>query len=355
MTWPRKFLSWFFFSIIYGACQTCRTSWGETEDQGLWWVLGVHAGSNRIAKKMVRSCKYQALPDWNWAGHQRQEWEGETVEMEHDGYFFWYYWETNFKANCYHQDLWCFNSCEDFAGFSLARMNMLQDAPETLLAQADCFWWAFFFTPKTKQWKHLSCPPKPWLFVVNMVIILPSYMFEISHYKDPYKPITIIMECHSRVERCRCWLCLSARKRAPLQLGNLRGSQGTVEYFGTVKQTTVWNKKYPPLKLTANSESPWKWMVGRWISFFGKANFQVRTVSFREGIQFRGAPLVALPWLGCCCWCLSSTQSWGDWVAFEGVGLRRPFGNVGRAEADDDELAPVRNLGIGVWVLGKIY
>ena len=265
--------------IIYGACQTCRTSWGETEDQGLWWVLGVHAGSNRIAKEMVRSCKYQALPDWNWAGHQRQEWEGETVEMEHDGDFLWY-WERNLKANCYHQDLWSFNwfnSCEDFAGFSLARMKMLQDdAPETLLAQADCFWWAFFFHTQTKQWKHLSCPPKPWLFVVNMVIILPSYMFEISHYKDPYKPITIIiMECHSRVERCRCWLCLSARKRAPLQLGNLRGSQGTVEYFGTVKQTTVWNKKIPSPETNSQFAPENGWLEDEfpfWESLFSGAN-----------------------------------------------------------------------------------
>ncbi len=48
------------------------------------------------------------------------------------------------------------------------------------------------------------------------------------------------------------------------------------------------NKKYwkppanllPSLKLTAR---PWKWMVGRWISFWGPAQFQGRTVSFREG------------------------------------------------------------------------
>ena len=39
---------------------------------------------------------------------------------------------------------------------------------------------------------------------------------------------------------------------------------------------TVW--QYPP----QNQHSPWKRMVGRWLSFWGLAYFQGRTVSFKE-------------------------------------------------------------------------
>ena len=41
----------------------------------------------------------------------------------------------------------------------------------------------------------------------------------------------------------------------------------------------------PSLKLTART---WKWMVARWVSFWGPASCQVRTVSFGESIFFVG-------------------------------------------------------------------
>ena len=47
--------------------------------------------------------------------------------------------------------------------------------------------------------------------------------------------------------------------------------------------------KVDTITLPENCINPWKWMVGRWLSFGENPNFQVRAVSFREGKSKNGS------------------------------------------------------------------
>lgn len=135
------------------------------------------------------------LADWNWAGHQGQEWEGKTVETEDDGVLLWILRDKFGKQPATIKIVDPSTVCQDFARFSFPwtcenNSNMLQDAPETLLAQADGFWWVgffhtqngpelFFHTENTKHWKHFfsSGPTKTLIICCKYgMIILPSYL-----------------------------------------------------------------------------------------------------------------------------------------------------------------------------------
>ena len=87
------------------------------------------------------------------------------------------------------------------------------------------------------------------------------------------------------------------QKKTPKDLPSLRKSwvlekkqtQRAEELVVGARSTSTnlpgWNLGFlvgnlPTLKLTA---CPWKWMVGRWVSFWDPSYFQGRTVSFREG------------------------------------------------------------------------
>lgn len=150
---------------------------------------------------------YQVLSDWNWAGHQGQEWEGKTVEMEDDGVFFLILRDKVANNLLPSRSL----ILQQFA--KILRDFLSQDAPETLLAQADGFWWSCYFShsKRTKHWKHTFLAvtlTKTLIICCRYGIILPSYLYNGVPWKPSHEiresPINqsgFILECQPAIDQ----------------------------------------------------------------------------------------------------------------------------------------------------------
>ena len=151
------------------------------------------------------------------------------------------------------------------------------------------------------------------LFKTYVSMILPTYPGKIPHTSpNLHKERTFKILHKLLVKQWNIWgifqgVCgwdlrykgpqATPPKKTPKDLPSLRKSwvlekkqtQRAEELVVGARSTSTnlpgWNLGFlvgnlPTLKLTA---CPWKWMVGRWVSFWDPSYFQGRTVSFREG------------------------------------------------------------------------
>ena len=99
------------------------------------------------------------------------------------------------------------------------------------------------------------------------------------------QPVLIKNPFYNSMQRIQV-LCRGMIRSFQDKIGEARARQMQADlrfFFLFVERRDSRLTMIPSLKLTAR---PWKWMVGRCISFWGPAYFQGRAVSFREGCCF---------------------------------------------------------------------